>query len=296
MPSSNDLHDRFTTGELRIASFWVHNRIRARQIGYGFLILIASILWAYVLWTLADTYLISYPRESRIIRDIALNQQRLASLESDRPQDVSFSDVSVYQTTENRLDFAVEMTNPNPMWWAEFNYKFNVSGEETALRTGYILPQGTHILTELGYTPKTLGASNATLVIENVRWHRIDPKVVGLRYDDFARTRFAFEAKDINYTTDLVIGARPVGQSTFTLVNGSAYGYWSVDLVVRLFRGPSVVAVQKIAVTNIQPGEKRPIALVWLENLPSITKTEVIPQINLLDPRIYLPTKYWILQ
>ena len=112
MPSSNDLHDRFTTGELRIASFWVHNRIRARQIGYGFLILIASILWAYVLWTLADTYLISYPRESRIIRDIALNQQRLASLESDRPQDVSFSDVSVYQTTENRLDFAVETMLP----------------------------------------------------------------------------------------------------------------------------------------------------------------------------------------
>ena len=211
-----------------------------------------------MLWTLADTYLISYPRESRIIRDIALNQQRLASLESDRPQDVSFSDVSVYQTTENRLDFAVEMTNPNPMWWAEFNYKFNVSGEETALRTGYILPQGTHILTELGYTPKTLGASNATLVIENVRWHRIDPKVVGLRYDDFARTRFAFEARH-QLTTDLVIGARPVGQSTFTLVNGSAYGYY------QLISSCGFSAVRCCRTEDRrdkhQPSEKRPIKM-----------------------------------
>ncbi len=293
MPQNNEIQGRFTTGELKLATFWVRNRIRVRQIGYGVLIAISLMVWAYVLWTLADTYLISYPRESRIVRDIALNQQRLASLENDRPQDASFSGVSVYQTTADRLDFVVEITNPNPMWWAEFNYKFNVSGEETPLRTGYILPHGTQILTELGYTPKTPGVGNASLVVENVRWRRVDPMVVGSRYDDFAQTRFAFEVKDIAYTSDLVIGTRPVGQSSFTLVNGSAYGFWSVDLIVRLFRGPSIVAVNRITVTNIQPGEKRPVTLVWLENLPGITKTEVIPQVNLLDTHIYLPTKYF---
>lgn len=293
MVQNNEIQGRFTTGELKMASWWVKNRLLLRRLGYGSLIAVSALLWGYVLWSLLDAYAISYPRESRIVRDIALNQQRLAALQTDQPQDVSLSDVSVYQSTDNRLDMAVEVTNPNPMWWVEFNYKFNISGEETPFRTGYALPNGTQILTELGYRPKSPGVGNASLVVENVRWHRVDPKVVGSSYADFAKSRSAFDAKDVSYATDLVIGTKPVGQSSFTLVNGSAYGFWSVDLVVRLWRGPSVVAVNKISVTNVQPGESRPVKLVWLENLPGITKTEVIPQVNLLDPSVYLSTKYF---
>lgn len=290
MAQNNELQGRFTTGELKLASWWVKNHPLVRRIGYGSLIGASALLWGYVVWSLLDAYAISYPRESRIVRDIALNQQRLAALQSDQPQDVAVSDASVFQATDNRLDMVVEITNPNPMWWVEFNYKFNVSGEETPTRTGYALPNGTQVLTELGYRPKSPGVGNASLVVENVRWHRVDPKTVGSSYDEFATSRFAFDARDVVYSTDLVIGTRPVGQSSFTLVNGSAYGFWSVDLVVRLWRGPSVVAVNKIALTKVQPGESRPVKLVWLENLPGITETEVIPQVNLLDPGVYLPT------
>ncbi len=290
MAQNNEIQGRLTTGELKMASWWVKNRPLVRRLGYGSLIALCILLWGYALWGLLDAVAISYPTESRIPRDIALNQQRLASLESDRPQDVSLSDVSVFSTTDNRFDMAVELTNPNPMWWAEFDYKFSLSGEETPFRSGYVLPNSTQILTELGYKPKSAGGSSASLVIENVRWHRVDPAFVGASYDEFSKKRFAIEADNVTYDTNIVLGTRAVGQTSFTLANKSSYGFWSVDLVVRLSRGPSVVAVNKITISNLQPGEKRPIQLVWLDNLPGITKTEVIPQVNLLDPKAYLPT------
>lgn len=283
----------FTSGELKVASFWTRNYLKLRRAGYTTLGVVCALLWGYALIGLLDAYAISYPRESRINRDIALNQQLLASLQSDQPLDVSSSDVSVFSTTDNRFDMAVEISNPNAQWWIEFNYRFNLSGEQTPQRTGYILPQSTQVVTELGFKPTQRGGRSATLVVENIRWHRMDPNFAGAVYKDFAASRFNMSFDDIKYDTDITIGEKRVGQTSFTLNNKSGYGYWNVDLVVKLYRGGSVVAMNKITAHNVSPGEKRPMKIVWLENLPSISKTEIIPQVNLLEPDAYLKTEYF---
>lgn len=290
--AENGPSGRLTPGELQLASWWVKHRLLLRRLGYGSLVGISSLLWGYVLWGLLDAYAISYPRESRLTRDIALNQQLLLSLEADRPQDVGISDVSVFQSTEARYDMAVEVTNPNEQWWVEFNYSFNLSGEQTPIRTGYVLPKGMQVLTELGYKPKAAGGGSASLVVDNVRWHRLDPSIVGNSYIDFAKKRFDLTMEDITYDTDIVIGSKAVGQTSFTLVNNTAYGLWSVDLIIRLYRGPSVIGITKISAEKILPGEKRPMKVVWLDNIPGATKTEIIPQVNVIDRSVYLPTQY----
>lgn len=291
--AENGSSGRLTPGELQVASFWVRNQTVLRRVGYGTLIGFGAIVWGYALWGLLDAYAISYPRESRLTREIAVNQQLLASLETDRPQDVSVSDVSVFQSTDNRFDMAVEVTNPNDQWWPEFNYSFNISGAQTPVRTGYVLPHGTQILTELGYKPKSAGGSSASLVVENVRWHRMDPAFAGANFQDFSAKRFNLTFSDIAYDTNIVVGNKAVGQNSFTLVNDSAYGFWSVDLILRLYRGPSVIGITKINVQKVLPGEKRLMQVVWLDNLPGATRTEIIPQVNLLDPSAYLPTQYF---
>lgn len=290
---SANTNGHFTQGELEFVSFWVRNRLLLRRLGYGGLIGLGIILWGYVLWGMLDAYAISYPRESRFAREIALNQQRLVSLEADRPQNVSLSDVLVFSTTDGRYDFSVEITNPDERWWAEFTYRFSVSGEQTPVRRGYVLPQSTQILTELGYKLQTKGGANASLTIENVQWHRVDPRLVSEKYQDFVAKRFAVTAEDITYNTDIVIGNKPVGQTAFTLVNRSAFGFWSVELILRAYRGQSQIGIAALTVTNLSPGERRPIKFVWFDNLPSVTKTEIIPQVNLLDQSVYLPTRYF---
>jgi len=283
----------YTTGELKVATFWVRNHLMLRRSLFIFLISLCVVFWGYAAAGLIDAYAISYPRESRIVRQVAMNQQLLVALSSDAPKDVSPSDVAVFATTDNRYDMMVEITNPNPQWWVEFNYHFNLSGEDTPARSGYILPGSTQVLTELGYAPKTRGGSSATLVVDNIRWHRIDPKFVGASYPDFAANRLNISFDDMKYDTDITVGTKRVGQSSFTLNNHSSYGFWSLDLIVRLYRGDSIIAINKITVTDVNPGEKRPIQMLWFDNLPSVSKTEIIPQVDLLDPSAYLPTQYF---
>ncbi len=283
----------FTKGELKAASFWVRNGALLRRIGYGTLIGLAALFWGYSLWGILDAYAISYPRESRITHDIAVNQQLLASLQTEMPQNLSTSNVSVYTTTDSRLDMSVEVTNPNDHWWVEFNYRFNVSGELTPMQKGYVLPSSKQIITELGWTPTQKGGRTATLVVDNVRWHRLDPTQVQGPYSEYAQKRLDVTFDDLKYDTDIQIGNKRVGQTSFTLDNHSGYGYWGLDLILRLYRGNSIVAINKITLDKVSPGEKRPVQVVWFENLPSITKTEIIPQVNLLDAGAFLPTQYF---
>ncbi len=284
---------RFTPGELKLASWWIRNQIVLRRVGRGLLIGIALLLWGYSLWGLLDAFAISYPRESRLTHDIAVNQQRLVALEQDRPQNVSLSQVSVLQTTDNRFDMMVEVSNPNMQWWAEFNYRYSLSGEETPIRSGYVLPGGTQILTELGFKPTQKGGRIAVLEVDNVRWHRVDPAQVGSDYKAYAGKRLAIDIQDVKYDTDIVLGTSRVGQTSFTVVNKSGYGFWSVDLVLRLYRGSSVVGVNRISIDHLAPGESRPMQVTWFDNVPSVSKTEIIPQVNILNAAAFLPTQYF---
>jgi hypothetical protein len=284
---------RFTPGELKFASWWVAHGAQTRRGVLLFLIGCCSIVWGYTLWSLLDAYAISYPRESRITRQIAVNQQLLSGLESDRPSEFSLSSVFVAQGTDNRIDMSVELSNENPQWWAEYNYRFSLSGEQTPLRSGYVLPQSKQIIGELGYRPTSAGGRSASVSIENIRWHRVDPSMVGDSYEAFAKQRLNLSFENVRYTTDLTLGTRKIGQSSFTLVNKSSYGFWSVDLVVRLYRGGSIAATNIVRVTDVTPGERRDIDLVWLDNLPSVTRTEIVPQVNLLEPSSFLPTTHF---
>jgi hypothetical protein len=292
MPSGqNQIGGGFSEGELKFASFWVRNRSTLMRAGYIVLIVFSSAMWLYILWGLADAFLISYPRESRITSDIATNQVTLAALESDQPKNVQSGSVIVLETTDNRLDMVVDLENPNEQWWVEFNYRFNVSGEQTPVRNGFVMPASKGTITELGFSPKNRGGASGQLVVDNIRWHRVDPGEVRGQYKAYEADRFNVAFENTKFSQDLVIGSRQIGRTSFDVVNRGSYGYWAMGLVVRLYRGTTVVAVNKITLPRVVPGETRHIEIDWFEKLSSITKTEIIPEINFLDPESYLPTE-----
>ncbi|HWR00001.1 MAG TPA: hypothetical protein VN397_04120 [Candidatus Methylomirabilis sp.] len=287
--AENHIGSGFTEGELKFANFWVRNRIMLRKIGYGVLIGINAILWGFSLWGLLDAYAISYPRESRIASDIAQNQFLAIQLESNRPRSVQAGVVNVFMATEDRLDFLVSIENPNRDWWAEFTYRFNVSGEPTPQRSGFILPGNRSYIGEFGFKPATKGARSAALTVDNIRWHRTDPSVVGDNYQAWAERRNQFSAKDASYVSNLDVAGKKLSRSSFTLVNPSAYGYWHVQLYVVLKRATTPVAATAITLNNVKAGESRLVNIDWFEKLPAaISETEVVTVVNYLDPSVYL--------
>ncbi|MDF1497069.1 MAG: hypothetical protein P1P90_03330 [Patescibacteria group bacterium] len=281
----------FTEGELKAAGWWVRNHVAIRTWSRIILIALNVIVWGYVTWGLLDAYAISYARESNITMAIAVNQQNLDRLMQDRPLNVGTSAVLVFPTTEDRVDISVDIENPNSSWWAEFSYRFNVAGEQTPAGQGFVLPGELTTLTALGFKASTPSARTAQLLIDNIRWHRVDPSEVELDYDKYINKRFGgISVQNVRFEPASVAAGRTASRTTFDVVNNGAFGYWSIDYVIKLMRGNTVVAVNKVNLRELKPGETRNIDLYWYDTIQSVTKTEITPVINLLDPNSYLPS------
>ncbi len=281
----------FTEGELRTAQWWVAHQITIRKWFRIFLYIGNALLWGYVAWGLLDAYALSYPRESRLTQVVAENQQVLDRLWQDRPVNIGTGQVFVFKGTEDRVDLAVEMENPNADWWVEFVYSFRIAGTDTTPRQGFILPSSRVTLTELGVIPDTPGGQRAQLVIDHVRWHRVNPDAVAGDYSRFFQDRFGgVSAQNIRLDRQaLEVGERQVPVTIFELQNNGPYGYWSVDVVVKLFRGNTFIGVNRVSLRSVKPGERRTVRLSWFEDLSGVTRTEVLPIVNILDPSVYLP-------
>jgi len=286
MTSQNTVN--FSDQELRASIFWVKNEVKLFKI-FRFLVYILNIIfWGYVIWGLLDAYIISYPRESKLSAEIVNNQKILAKIVSDQPVNITTSRVLVFNNTENRRDIAVDIKNSNQDWWAEFDYQFSLSGEETAKHHDFILPQEANTLTELGFKPKTKGSRQAKLIISNLHWHRIDPNQVYGSYKDFIKKRFSNVKVSNIKSKQIQLGDKKILQTSFDIINNGAYGFWSIDYIIKLKRSSNTIAVNKINIKNLKPGDIKHIELRWFDNISATTKTEITPHINLLNPHSYL--------
>ena len=111
----------------------------------------------FTTWSVVDAYLISEPRESRIIQHIV--QQGIAMEALYRHLNRFSPDVTVAAGTDGRQDVLVQLSNVNAQWWAEFDYLAHSNGQRSATRTSYILEQQRY-LTELGWSDTTASFSH----------------------------------------------------------------------------------------------------------------------------------------
>jgi hypothetical protein len=278
----------FTEGELQFASFWVRNRQAVHRAIVASLIVINAACWSYALWGIVDAYAISYPVESRIMQDIAENQFVAQQLESNRPKSVIPGTVQIFEGTGGRLDIAVPIQNPNEQWYAEFTYRFIVSGEQTPQRSGFILPKQSSMLGEFGFTPKTKGSRLATLSVDHIQWRRVDPSVVGEDAQKWITDRDAFQISDMVFQPPTVVSGP--SRSSFTFTNPTGFGYWSVGLYLLLLHGDSPVAATYLSLDRVKPNDRRTVNVDWFEPLSGVTDTRVVPVVNFFDRSVYLPS------
>jgi len=278
-----------TNSEFKVASWWVRHELQLRMIGYGTLVVLSIGLWAFAIWSVVDAYIISYKRETQIPRVIAENQLAQSSLNTTTPQPVQSSSAMVFQNTDGRQDFLVQISNPNPQWWAEFVYRFRLGTDTTPERKGYVLPSGQRYLSEVGWKSPNGSTGAAELQIDQLHWHRVDPSQVGRDYTAFAEDRLRFQIEEPTYTNDVTINKQTLGQSSFALRNASAYGYWAADVTVVLTRAGTPIAFTTLNQQRLTPGEARPIKINWFENPSGVSQTDVHVDVNILDPSVFLP-------
>jgi hypothetical protein len=79
-----------------------------------------------------------------------------------------------------------------------------------------------------------------------------------------------------------------VSRATFEAVNRSAYGLRDLELAVLLRRSGGIIAVNRIVLNDLRAGESRVAAATWFHSLGLVQSVEVIPYVNVFDPRTFI--------
>lgn len=186
-------------------------------------------------------------------------------------------------------DLAVNISNPNDKFTGNFQYCFAINDSPVSCGRGFIMPGEEKYLFALGQKIEAV-APEINFRVTDVFWQRIDAHKI----PDWP----SFVASHLNFTVEglkLTLGStRNSGDKAsldsleFSITNNSAYGYYEVPLKISFYNGSELVGVNSYVVTNFLAGQKRSVRLSWLSGLGSVTRTEIRPELNLLDDNIYL--------
>ncbi len=96
---------------------------------------------------------------------------------------------------------------------------------------------------------------------------------------------------DLNFSAGSVSGlSDKVNLNTldFSVKNQTPFGYYEAPLNIFLYSGSEIVAVNRYILNNFLPGETRFVKMSWPGNFGSANRTDVVPDINIIDDGVYL--------
>ncbi len=279
---NNTTPDNLSDKQFEAGSWYVEHKLQLKAALTVFLVVWCVTFGGYALWGVVKLYLIDYPAYRQMQREAGVNFVNFAALENAKPIDVRT--VQVFAAGTGKADVVAVIRNPNARFAATFRYQFVGEGATPPELEGFLLPGEEKPLLSLGIATQTAFRS-ARLEIRDVKWQRLDPHEI-TDWAAYRNTRLALSGEDVVYTPAQTQGQ--ISRATFTAKNASAYSYWNVRFVVLLYRGQSIAAVNAIELSDLRSGESRPASVTWFENVPSITKVEVRPEVNILDQSVFI--------
>jgi len=270
-------------------SYWFFknktNLIRALKI---FLIALDVLLWGYTLYGVVWYFGVNYPDQVKMENLLTANYIDYASIHrGTAAQDLALSPIQVLDAGKGKYDFVVEAQNPNPQWaFKKLTYHFAVDGVALSSRDTFFLPSEQKFIYQLAFK-SALRPRNVELVIDQEQMQR----VIVQQYEAMFSERVAFDIQDVKTfgaTASEVSQKLQVSKTNFAVTNKSAYNYREVGFYIVLRgAGEKVVAINYILLNDLYAGEKRDVEVNWYQGLPAARAVEVIPEVNILDARVY---------
>lgn len=273
---------------LKWGYWWVTHKVQVRRASIIALIVVDLLLVGYGAFGFVDWFLLSGVRERANIASMSQEYTDYASLRQKfAARDLAVEPAMVLGSGQDSFDTLARVTNPNAQWRVEFDYHFDVGGSSTATKHAYVLPGDSRWLHALGQKSE-VRPSSAQLAIENVNWKRVDLHMTRPDYATWAGQRLDIRTSDVSY-----VGPQPqdpvaVSKAKFTVTNATGFGYFNVGFVVVLYSGSRITGVNRVAVSDLRAGEVKQVEASWFVDMPTASKVEVTPEINIFDPRAYI--------
>lgn len=277
----------FSESRLKVATWYISHKILLKKIFIGFLIFLCVIFWGFGLYGLINYYFIEGPSFNLAMRELSRGIDYSAINSALEPKGLDIGATTIFSSGKGRYDFSGKIFNSSPNWRAEFTYDFLVDGVARPEQNGFILPGEEKYISDLGVTAASKPRS-ATLEIKNLKWQRIDAHEIS-DYPAWQDERLNFPVTDLKFTPAAVGENIPISRASFTVRNASAFGFWDVGFMLFLYRGSSIASVNYITLSEFRSGQIRPVEVSWFETLPSITQVKVVPEVNIFDPKVFMP-------
>ena len=287
--------DGVSLGGMNFGLWLANNRRRLLTIVVILLIAVCAFFFIYSAYNYAVYFLAGNANDQSANESMALSPRQVTT-------DLEIAAPQIFKGDEH-YDLTVKLTNPNDKFSANFNYCFNPAGlsadqtASTATSTdagavcgsGFILPGATKYVLALG---QDLGVNpdNLDFKITNISWQRFDAHQIP-NWNDFSSSRLDFAVSDINFTpaaSNNLSAKIGLNNLEFNVKNQTAYGYYAAPLNILFFSGAELVGVNRYLLTNFLAGESRAVAISWPGNLRGVDRTEITPDINILDDSVYL--------
>lgn len=274
--------------QYRLTSWWLNHRELLKKIAYGMFVAFDAILLLVAGWNLFNAFVLAAPKERlAVAKMVAYGQDDLhAYTLSQSARELETGSLTTLSTGEGKYDFYTTLSNPNEDWWAEFTYQYRWAGGETEFENGFILP-GEEKPIVIFAVESSAAPRGVDFVLSEIVWHRVDHHMTGGPYEAWAAERLNFAIENVAFgTTEL---DETLGRITFDVTNQTAYSYYEPVFYLVLRRGSSVVGVNRTTLSDLESGEQASVVVNWFGTVPTVSRVEVIPEIQVFDVDAYKP-------
>ncbi len=206
--------------------------------------------------------------------------------EKNKPKDLVILLTKSVKSDKQKYDVISRVENLNPKWIAQFDYQFIIDNKEGKIKTNFLLPNEKIFLMDFNFESLIKNPA-VELKIKNIKWQRTK---------DLSKIpKTPLEIQNVKY---FPIGSqitsdkkRNVNQVDFEVINKSSYGFWEAFFKIILYQNKEIIGINIVPIKQFLSGEKRSITATWINFLPSLTDIFIESEINILNPKNFMPVK-----
>lgn len=256
-----------------------------------FLSLTAAVLWSFCLYYFANYLIvgIKQDRESAIGMIDGTISHKVIDYESG----LSWSFVKAVDNGQGRFDLIGEVTNKNQDAYLNFDYYFEVDGQQSPIKSGFIFPNDTKQIAFLGYAYSGY-PSNVRLVVSGSNFKRFNKRNMP-DWPQFRDDHLYFLVKDKQFTPYNQTGLSEkvnLNRLNFNITNRSAYSYQDARFLILLYDRDSIVGVDYYVIPEFRSKNTYRAELTEIGDLSAVTHFEVLPDIDIINGSAYIGQTY----
>ncbi|HLD34233.1 MAG TPA: hypothetical protein VJB62_00060, partial [Patescibacteria group bacterium] len=242
------------TSKFKLGLWYVARKVLLYKILVGGLAGLSAIFWLYSLWQWGSYLIFGLSADRQLAEDMSISQNYTLLNKNFEAQHLQVAGTRVLISGVDKYDIVSEVANPNPRFLVEFDYYYSLGGEaRTSVQRALLLPGESRPVAFLGYADGQPN-SDASLVLENVAWQRIDahqvPDVEAWKAD-----RLNLVVKDFSFTGYRDLSGANAHVVNFKLMNDSIYGYDEPRLQVGLYQNESLVGILPLQLAKLRSAE-----------------------------------------